>query len=661
MATSSSVNVTNSVLDVGSIVDNLINYESAPVTNMQSQVTKLQSKVTAYQALNTKLSTLSDKLNTMLFGSTAAPFVQPYSFADRLSESIFSKCNVTSSSDDIISATATNATISGSYAITVTDLAQAQAQASSGFASSSTASIGTGTLTIKSGTKDAVTISIGSSNNTLVGLRDAINNANAGVTATIVNDGSATPYRLLLRANDTGTANTFTVTNNLSGGQALNLAQTQAASDAVFSVNGLSITKSSNTVSDVIDGVSFTLKQKSASPVNLKVDKDVDSIVSALKEFVTAYNAVSSYIGGQFAYNAAKDTAGVLAGDATLRTIQSRLQSPLTQSITNKFTSFGVAGRVGLEFNRDGSLTLNESELKEALADDFAGVAALFLGDGTPSGGTTTTDSRVNFDSKTAATQNGTYSIQVDTLAQQASLLGAQMLTTLTSDETLTITAGSASAVVPLLQNDSFSTVLSKVNAALSAQNMAVTASDDGTGRLKIATNDFGSLFDLTVVSSGSGADGTTGFGSSPVTSTGVDIAGKINGHDAIGSGLFLTGAAGQPEEGLSLRISQTSVGNYGSATVASDTKGTEGASVLMNLFSALDGLTDPLSGPIQSATDGLNRNITALKDNITSYQARLEIRREILTQAYNEADQALRLMAVKQSQLSSQLSSLSS
>jgi flagellar hook-associated protein 2 len=246
-------------------------------------------------------------------------------------------------------------------------------------------------------------------------------------------------------------------------------------------------------------------------------------------------------------------------------------------------------------------------------------------------------------------------------LAQQASVTGTQAIAALTGDETLTITSGSTSAAVSLLQNDSLSTVLSKINAALSAQGMAVTATDDGTGKLKISTNDFGSSQNLTVVSSGYGSSGTTGFGLSPVASTGVDIVGKINGNDAVGNGLILTGAAGQPEEGLSLRISQTTTGNYGSATVASDTEGTEGSSVLMNLFSALDGLTDPLSGPIQSATDGLNRNITALKKNISSYQQRLEIRREMLTQEYNQADQALRLMSVTQSQLSSQIASLSS
>jgi flagellar hook-associated protein 2 len=657
----SSINLTNSMLDVGSIVDSLIYVDGAPMRKLQSQVTTLQSKVTAYQTLNTKLSALSDKVNTLLFGDTEASLLQPYSFADRLSESIFARSNVTSSNEDIVSATASNATIGGSYSIIIGSLAQANSMASSGFASATTAAAGTGTITVTTGSSDPVTITINSTNNTLNGVRDAINNANAGVTATIVNDGSASPYKLLLRANDTGTANSFTVADNLTGGQALSFVQTQAATDAQFSVNGLSVTKSTNTVSDVISGVTFTLKQTTAGPVNLTVDKDTDAIVDAFKEFVSAYNAVSSFINSQFTYNASKETAGVLSGDSTLRSIQSKLQGPIVQSVANRYNSvYGVAGQIGLEFNRDGSLTLNESDLRDALSDNFTAVAALFLGDGTPSGGTTATDSRVSYAGKTSATQNGTYAIQIDTLAQQASVVGSQLITALTGNETISITSGSTSVDVDLLSGDSLAAVISQINSALAAQGMAVTATDDGAGRLKIATDNYGGSQTLTVVSSGTGDAGTTGFGASPVTSTGIDIAGTIGGHAAVGNGLTLTGAAGQPEEGLSLSFAQSATGNYGNVTVASATQGVEGASVLMNLFGILDGITDPLAGPIHNATDGMNRNIDSLNDNISRYQARLDKEKAMLTEQYNAADQALRLMSVNQAQLQSQLAALS-
>lgn len=474
---STSIDLTSSVLDVGTIVDNLIYVDSAPVRNMQSQVSTLQSKMTAYQSLNTKISALSDKVSALLFGGGESPLSMPVSFNERFSGSVFAKSGVKSSDDTVISATAANATTGGDYSITVSSLAKAQTSLSSGFASPSSAAIGTGTLSITLGTTDPVTtsITIDSTNNTLNGLRDAINNTNSGVTATVINDGSAdNPYKLLIRSNNTGLANSFTIDESgLSGGQALNIgAPTQSAADASFEMNGVSITKSSNTVSDVIDGVTFTLKQETLTPVTISVSKDIDSIVSAVQDFVTAYNSVASSINSQFTYNVSTQKAGLLAGDSTLRHIQNMLQSSLTQSVSNAFTSYAVASQVGLEFNRDGTVTLNESKFRKALTENFTGVAALFLGDGT-------------------------------------------------------------------------------------------NANQD--------------------------------------------------------------------------------------------------ASILADMYTALDGITDPLSGPIHNATDGLNRSIRALNDMIDSYQARLDKEKIMLTDEFNRADEALKLLKVNQASLTAQLSSLSS
>jgi flagellar hook-associated protein 2 len=659
-SSSYSVNLMSSSIDVGSIVKNLIYVESAPVRAMESKVSDLQSKVSAYQSLNTKLSALSDSLNALLFGDSETPLVQPYSFSDRLSESIFAQCDMISSDEATVSATASSAAAGGSYSLTVGSLAQAHTLVSSSFADTASTSLGTGTITITTGSSDPVTVTINNTNSTLSGVRNAINNAQAGVTATIINDGSSTPYRLMITANDTGTANAITMTNALSGGQALTFEQTQAATDAQFAINGVSITKSSNTVSDVINGVTFTLRDVSTAPVTLRAEKDTDAIVAALNEFVTAYNAANDFINGQFAYNSSTNKAGVLAGDGTMRRVQSMLQNPLIQSVNNQYTRLTVAGQAGLEFNRDGSLTLDETKFRKAFNDNFTAVAALFLGNGTAAGSATASDSRVNYGGKTSATQAGTYSIQIDALARQASASGNQSITGLSANETLTISNGSGAAIVSLLQNDSLSTVLSKINSALIAQGMAAAAKDDGNGKIQISTNNYGSSQTLNIFSDNEDVPGTTGFGTIPVTVNGTDIAGTINGHAGIGSGLTLTGASGQPEEGLSVNVSQTTTGNYGTATVASETQGVAGGSVLMGLFSALDGLTDSLSSPIIHATDGLKKNIESLNDQISEYEARLAKREEMLTAEYDAADQALRLMTVMQSSLESQIQSLS-
>lgn len=650
----------SSSIDVGKIVESLMYAERAPVRAMESKVSTLESKVSAYQSLNTKLSALSDTLNALLYGDGEAPLVQPYSFSDRLSESIFAQCDMISSDEATVSATASSAAAGGSYSLTVGSLAQAQTLVSSSFADTASTSLGTGTITITTGSGDPVTITINSTNSTLSGVRDAINNAQSGVTATIINDGSSTPYRLMITADDAGTANAFTMTSSLSGGQALTFEQTQAATDAQFVLNGVSITKSSNTVSDVINGITFTLKDVSTAPVTLRAERDTDAIVAALNEFVTAYNAVNGFINDQFTYNSGTGKAGVLAGDSTVRRMQSMLQNPLIQSVKNQYTSLTVAGQAGLGFTRDGSLTLDETKFRKAFNDNFTAVAALFLGNGTAAGSVTASDSRVNYGGKTSATQAGTYSIQIDALARQASASGNQSITSLSGNETLTISDGSGTAIVSLLKNNSLSTVLSKINSALITQGMAATAKDDGTGKIQISTNNYGSSRTLTIFSDREDVPGTAGFGTTPVTVNGTDVAGTINGHAAIGSGLTLTGAIGQPEEGLSVSVSQTTTGNYGTVTVASETQGVAGTSVLMSLFSALDGLTDSLSGPIVNATDGLKKIIESLNDQISEYEERLAKREELLTAEYDAADQALRLMTVMQSSLESQISSLS-
>ena len=289
-------------------------------------------------------------------------------------------------------------------------------------------------------------------------------------------------------------------------------------------------------------------------------------------------------------------------------------------------------------------------------------MAALFLGEGAEgaAASVTASDPRVTYLSKTAATQPGTYAIEVTGLAERASVVGGQAVYNLLLDEALTITYGGSQVTVDLLAGDSLSAVVSKINSALSANGLAATADDDGTGRIMVTTNGYGSSETISVVSDLDSAPGTTGFGTAPVTATGTDVAGTINGNLAIGNGHTLTGANGNSEEGLSLDIAQSSTGSYGTVTVTPDSAPSEGSSILVNLRTMLDSITDPLSGPIHTATDGLNNTIRGLQDRISDYEDRLEVRREQLTAEYSRADQALRMLTVLQNQLNGQLGTLS-
>ena len=301
----------------------------------------------------------------------------------------FQKKTASSSDASVLSVSASSAASAGNIDIVVDSLASAQTVQSTSF-TSSTAAIGTGTLTISAGGK-TTSIVVDGTNNTLSGLRDTINDADGNVTATIVNVGAATAdYRLILRSKNTGIANAVTVAGTLTGaadpfaggGQIV-----QTAADAVFSVNGLTVRRSSNKVSDVVAGLSISLVgegdrdgivETTDRAAQIAVSADSSSVISSVKNLVESFNAVSKIVNDQFTLDPNTNRQGSTSGDASLRGVIARLRAELSRP-----GGFGVGYKylsdVGISFQKDGSLTLDEAKLSEALADDPTAVGRLFL------------------------------------------------------------------------------------------------------------------------------------------------------------------------------------------------------------------------------------------------------------------------------------------
>lgn len=243
------------------------------------------------------------------------------------------------------------------------------------------------------GTADAVSITLDSSNNTLEGIRTAINASGAGVTASIVNDGSDTPYRLVLTSNSTGTESAMTVTytgtdstdqaSSLLGydGSSGNMTQTVKALDAELTLNGISITSQSNTVEGALQGVTLNLSATSSSQT-LTISQDTDAIYDAISTFVTAYNSYVSSVDTLTAYNADSDTAGELLGDSTTRRISTELSSDLYTAIGSG--TFSYLSQLGISLEVDGTLLVDEDTLTSAITDNIDAVSEFFIGtDGT--------------------------------------------------------------------------------------------------------------------------------------------------------------------------------------------------------------------------------------------------------------------------------------
>lgn len=380
-------------LDLSGLLTSLTTAESQPLVMLQKQQISYTAKLSAYGTLQGALSTLQ-------------------AAAAKLSDAnLFQGVKATSSNTDVLTAAASAMGASGTYAVNVTQLAAAQSLAAAGVANAK-AAVGKGTVTIdfgtiSGGTLDAATgtysgasfspdaartaksIVIDDSNNSLEGLRDAINkSADIGVTAAIVNDGGASPYRLVLTSKDTGVASSMRISvagdaslqgllnHDASGAQALQ--QTSAAANAMLTVGGLPVTSKTNTVTDAAPGVTMTLAKAGAS--TLTVSRDTSAVEAAITSFVTAYNSLQATAGQLTQYDKEKQAGAALVGDSTLRTIQTRLRAALN---TPQAGELKVLSRVGVSFQKDGTLAFDAAKLKTAFADNKAGVAELFAGTGT--------------------------------------------------------------------------------------------------------------------------------------------------------------------------------------------------------------------------------------------------------------------------------------
>ncbi|MCK1785850.1 flagellar filament capping protein FliD [Pseudomonas sp. TNT11] len=361
-------------LDLDSILTSLEeSKEASLLTPITNQETSVNAEISAYGTLTSALTELQ----------TAA---------EALADSSLYESLTTSLSGSGVTAATTSEAEAGTYTLQVTQLAQAQSLSTDGVASKTTA-LGTGTLTLQVGTADAVSITLDSSNNTLEGIRTAINASGAGVTASIVNDGSDTPYRLVLTSDSTGTESDMTVTytgtdstdeaSSLFGydGSSGNMTQTVEALDAELTLNGISITSQSNTVEDAVQGVTLNLSAVGSSQT-LTISQDTDTIYDAISAFVTAYNSYVSSVDTLTAYDADADTAGELMGDSTTRRISTELSSDLYTAIGSG--TFSYLSQLGISLEVDGTLLVDEDTLTSAITDNIDAVSEFFIGtDGT--------------------------------------------------------------------------------------------------------------------------------------------------------------------------------------------------------------------------------------------------------------------------------------
>ena len=514
---------------------------------------------------------------------------------------------------------------------------------------------------------------IDSSNNTLQGVADAINKASLGVTATIVSDGSATPYHLVLTSNKTGENASMKISLSGDGSnppdsalQSLlgydpagsqSMQQTTAAQDTKLTVNGIAVSSHSTTVSEAIQGVSMTVNQVGSSTLN--VTRDTANLKSNLQAFVKAYNDLSGALKKLTAYDPETKKAGALQGDPTAQSMQAQLRRMLGGQITGLTGGLTNLGQVGISFAKDGTLNLDDAKLNKAIESNFSDIAGLFTAIGKA------TDPNVNFVSSTAKTKPGTFDLNITALATQGALTSAAAVggsTTIASntvwavslnDSTpsnsknianVTIPAGTYSAA------DLAKIVQSSINgtSAFSSNGASVSAAIDSNGKLVLSSSKYGSVSNIGL-SDVSGSSVASVFGgAAPVA--GTDVAGTLGGKAVVGSGQTLTGADGSDAEGLKIEITGGALGDRGTVGFSQGY-----AYQLNNLATSFLGT----GGLLSSVTDGLNKSIKDVTKQRDAFSAKLEdIEKRYRTQ-FTRLDATLSKMQSTQAYLTQQLAAL--
>jgi flagellar hook-associated protein 2 len=275
----------------------------------------------------------------------------------------------------------------------VQSLAQGQQLISHVFSGGAASSIGTGTLNLSLGSQ-SLSVTIDSTNNTLAGIRDAINSAagNPGISAALVY-GTGNNAQLVLTSSRTGVANTITINSsggdgglsalNYSSGNTSNFTEQQAAQDATISIAGVTHTSSSNVVSDALDGVTLNLvTAKPNTNINLTVTNDSSHVTSLLQSFVTAYNTMIQQITPLGSYDASTKTAGPMLGDSLLTGIQNQLFHAMGDTVSNAGSVYNSLASLGVTTNADGTLSLDTNVLNSALNSNFQNVVSVMGGSG---------------------------------------------------------------------------------------------------------------------------------------------------------------------------------------------------------------------------------------------------------------------------------------
>ena len=433
------------------------------------------------------------------------------------------------------------------------------------------------------------------------------------------------------------------------GSQALT--QTVAAQNAALKVDGLDISKPSNTFSDVVPGVTLTLKKTNAgSPTNLSVTRDTNAVKANVQEFVDGYNKLTGSLKSLTSYDMTSKKGAALYGDSSVRNMLGQLRGLVTGTITGGASSLTRLSDAGVSYQADGTLKLDATKLQTVIDTQFDQLPGLFAASGT------STDSQVSYVGSTAKTQSGSYAVSISQLATQGSQTGsgAANLDYSGGNNALQVSLDGLSANINLRDgsyastNELLSDLQTRINgnSTFTQAGSAVSISADASGVLSLLSNRFGSNSSITL----GGTAASLLLGGAGSTTTGLALTGQINGAAATSLGQTLTGASGNAAEGLKVSVSNGSTGSRGNVQYSQGF-----AYQLDQLASSFLGE----NGMISMRTDGINSALKRLDSDRLNLEAKLGRIQKQYQDQFTKLDTTMSSMNSTSSYLTGQLTAL--
>jgi flagellar hook-associated protein 2 len=647
-------------IDTQGVIDDLLAIQKQQKDLVTARQTEIKSKQAVYSAIKTKISNLRSGAATL----------------GKIQNNVFTTRAATVSDESFLTATVSNSAASGVYRLKVNTLAQAHQVATQGLPDADS-EITQGTITLRAGARAPVTLTIDSTNNTLTGLATAINDANAGISASVIDDGAGA--RIVLTAEKTGADNALTITNNLAatGGNAtrpefdLNNPVQEATDASVTLGSGpgaVTVTSTTNRISSLIAGVELNLIDADPSKtISVSVARDSAQGVEAVQSFVDSYNDLMTTITQQTKYDAGSGAAALLQGDGDIRAIQNQIRTAVLGTVNGVNSGANRLSSIGVSVNDDGTLSFNSSKLTSILQGNVTGVSAddvrrLFTLDGA------STNSGIRYVSGSTRTVDSTtpYEVDITQAAEQATILGASSLAGSTvidgSNNTFSLTLdGKASGDLTLgegtyTQDQLAAEVERVINSATTLSGRAVHVAAVG-GKLQITSNSYGTSSEVRLATgTANAALGLLGT----ENDVGLNVQGSfiVNGvpEEATGSGRLLSGKSTNANTAdLQVRVTLTS----GQVVAGSDGNLTVTRGLASELDQLLGKVLDPVTGDLKTVDDRFEVRIEDMQKQIDRQQALFDAQETRIRSQFTAMEAALQQLQSTASLLGSQLESL--